>query len=149
MLQNAVKTFADELLVISATIKARTVQQIRSTLTKKAYEEAGLPLPAPPQQNQVQAQPQDQGQAGPQAQSSIDSNSSSAAADSDGAAVSVGGEGDTDDPGASVTLPPVSTSSPAPPPAKPNASEVTLNMLNAPTDSEVDVEGLGPPTGHF
>jgi hypothetical protein len=28
-------------------------------------------------------------------------------------------------------------------------SDVTLNMLNATSEADVDVEGLGPPSAHF
>jgi len=42
MLHNAVRTFSDDLSVISETIKQRTVQQIKTALQKKAYEEAGI-----------------------------------------------------------------------------------------------------------
>merc|ERR1719348_519314 len=42
MLHSAVNTFASQLQVISETIKQRTVQQIKTALAKKAYEEAGI-----------------------------------------------------------------------------------------------------------
>jgi len=42
MLHNAVRTFSEDLAVISETIKQRTVQQIKTALQKKAYEEAGI-----------------------------------------------------------------------------------------------------------
>merc|ERR1711874_121351 len=42
MLHQAVRSFADDLNIISETIKQRTVQQIKTALQKKAYEEVGM-----------------------------------------------------------------------------------------------------------
>ncbi len=44
MLANAVNNFATELNVISGTIRARTVNQIKGTLKKKAFDEAGIKI---------------------------------------------------------------------------------------------------------
>jgi len=54
MLRKSVKTFSEDLNKISDHIKGRTVSQIRSTLKKKAFEEAGVPL----RPQQVTSQPQ-------------------------------------------------------------------------------------------
>ncbi|XP_054261085.1 chromatin complexes subunit BAP18-like [Macrosteles quadrilineatus] len=59
MLRQAVKRFGDDLNQISEHIKGRTVSQIRTTLKKKAFEDAGLPV------RQIQlSQPQSQSQQG-------------------------------------------------------------------------------------
>ncbi|EZA57798.1 hypothetical protein DMN91_002790 [Ooceraea biroi] len=42
MLRQSVRVFSEELQRISAHIKSRTVTQIRTTLKKKAFEEAGM-----------------------------------------------------------------------------------------------------------
>ncbi|XP_012141802.1 BPTF-associated chromatin complex component 1 isoform X1 [Megachile rotundata] len=44
MLRHSVKTFSEDLNKISEHIKGRTVSQIRTTLKKKAFEEAGMPI---------------------------------------------------------------------------------------------------------
>ncbi|KDR18358.1 chromatin complexes subunit BAP18 [Zootermopsis nevadensis] len=44
MLRQAVKHFGEDLSKISEHIKGRTVSQIRTTLKKKAFEDAGLPV---------------------------------------------------------------------------------------------------------
>ncbi|XP_026465674.1 chromatin complexes subunit BAP18-like isoform X1 [Ctenocephalides felis] len=44
MLRSTIVRFKDELTVISQHIKSRTVSQIRSTLKKKAFEDAGIPV---------------------------------------------------------------------------------------------------------
>ncbi|XP_032666322.1 chromatin complexes subunit BAP18 [Odontomachus brunneus] len=44
MLRHSVKTFSEDLNKISEHIKSRTVSQIRTTLKKKAFEEAGVPI---------------------------------------------------------------------------------------------------------
>ncbi|XP_017889531.1 chromatin complexes subunit BAP18 isoform X1 [Ceratina calcarata] len=44
MLRHSVKTFSEDLNKISEHIKGRTVSQIRTTLKKKAFEEAGVPM---------------------------------------------------------------------------------------------------------
>ncbi|XP_011495097.1 PREDICTED: chromatin complexes subunit BAP18 isoform X1 [Ceratosolen solmsi marchali] len=54
MLRHSVKTFSEDLNKISDHIKGRTVSQIRSTLKKKAFEEAGVPI----RQQQIIAQQQ-------------------------------------------------------------------------------------------
>ncbi|XP_043467182.1 chromatin complexes subunit BAP18 isoform X1 [Leptopilina heterotoma] len=56
MLRHSVKTFSEELNKISEHIKGRTVSQIRTTLKKKAFEEAGVPI----RQQQILQQPQQQ-----------------------------------------------------------------------------------------
>ncbi|CAK9292648.1 unnamed protein product, partial [Gordionus sp. m RMFG-2023] len=43
MLKNSIQTFANDLERISEHIKNKTISQIRQTLKKKAYEEAGIP----------------------------------------------------------------------------------------------------------
>ncbi|XP_015610359.1 chromatin complexes subunit BAP18 isoform X1 [Cephus cinctus] len=52
MLRHSVKTFSEDLNKISEHIKGRTVSQIRTTLKKKAFEEAGVPI----RQQQAQQQ---------------------------------------------------------------------------------------------
>ncbi|GLG95733.1 hypothetical protein R5R35_008638 [Gryllus longicercus] len=44
MLRQAVKHFGEDLNKISEHIKGRTVSQIRTTLKKKAFEDAGIPV---------------------------------------------------------------------------------------------------------
>lgn len=46
MLQTSVKKFGEDLNGISEIIKSRTVSQIKSTMKRKSYEEAGLSPPA-------------------------------------------------------------------------------------------------------
>ncbi|KAG8306876.1 chromatin complexes subunit BAP18 [Homalodisca vitripennis] len=58
MLRQAVKKFGDDLNQISEHIKGRTVSQIRTTLKKKAFEDAGIPVR---QLTSVQAPQQQQG----------------------------------------------------------------------------------------
>uniref|UniRef100_A0A1B6KRA2 SANT domain-containing protein n=1 Tax=Graphocephala atropunctata TaxID=36148 RepID=A0A1B6KRA2_9HEMI len=58
MLSQAVKKFGDDLNQISEHIKGRTVSQIRTTLKKKAFEDAGIPVR---QLAAVQAPQQQQG----------------------------------------------------------------------------------------
>ncbi|XP_077556558.1 BPTF-associated chromatin complex component 1 isoform X2 [Haemaphysalis longicornis] len=49
MLRSAVKRFGDDLNKLSDHIKNRTISQIKNSMKRKAYEEAGLPLKkAPP-----------------------------------------------------------------------------------------------------
>uniref|UniRef100_A0A1B0CK78 Chromatin complexes subunit BAP18 n=2 Tax=Lutzomyia longipalpis TaxID=7200 RepID=A0A1B0CK78_LUTLO len=55
MLRSAITHFSEDLNKISLRIKNRTVSQIRQTLKKKAFEEAGIPV-IPVQQPQVQQQ---------------------------------------------------------------------------------------------
>uniref|UniRef100_A0A1L8DWH0 Putative chromatin complex subunit bap18 n=1 Tax=Nyssomyia neivai TaxID=330878 RepID=A0A1L8DWH0_9DIPT len=52
MLRSAITHFSEDLNKISLRIKNRTVSQIRQTLKKKAFEEAGIPVI--PVQQQVQ-----------------------------------------------------------------------------------------------
>ncbi|KAL0273586.1 UNVERIFIED_CONTAM: hypothetical protein PYX00_006223 [Menopon gallinae] len=47
MLRLAVSRFAEDLCTISEHIKEKTVSQIRTTIKKKAYEDAGLPVQRP------------------------------------------------------------------------------------------------------
>ena len=54
MLARAVQTFANDLHQISDAIKGRTVTQIKGTLQKKAFDEAGIVI-----QQQVQVSQQD------------------------------------------------------------------------------------------
>ncbi|XP_020285008.1 chromatin complexes subunit BAP18 isoform X2 [Pseudomyrmex gracilis] len=61
MLRHSVRTFSEELNRISEQIKSRTVSQIRTTLKKKAFEEAGMSvrqqvLPQQTQQTLAQQQ---------------------------------------------------------------------------------------------
>ncbi|XP_033207898.1 chromatin complexes subunit BAP18 isoform X1 [Belonocnema kinseyi] len=64
MLRHSVKTFSEDLNKISEHIKSRTVSQIRTTLKKKAFEEAGVPMRQQqilqPQQQQANSQQQQQ-----------------------------------------------------------------------------------------
>ncbi|KAL2731491.1 chromatin complexes subunit BAP18 isoform X2 [Vespula maculifrons] len=53
MLRHSVKTFSEDLNKISEHIKGRTVSQIRTTLKKKAFEEAGVPIRQQTQQSTV------------------------------------------------------------------------------------------------
>ncbi|XP_035726716.1 chromatin complexes subunit BAP18-like isoform X1 [Vespa mandarinia] len=53
MLRHSVKTFSEDLNKISEHIKGRTVSQIRTTLKKKAFEEAGVPIRQQSQQSTV------------------------------------------------------------------------------------------------
>ena len=53
MLARAVQTFANDLHQISDAIKGRTVTQIKGTLQKKAFDEAGIVI-----QQQVQVSQQ-------------------------------------------------------------------------------------------
>ncbi|CAN7996724.1 unnamed protein product [Ixodes hexagonus] len=50
MLRNAVKRFGDDLNKISDHIKNRTISQIKNSMKRKAYEEAGLPIKKQQQQ---------------------------------------------------------------------------------------------------
>ncbi|XP_053676873.1 chromatin complexes subunit BAP18 [Anopheles nili] len=66
MLRSAVTRFSEDLNKISQRIKGRTVSQIRHTLKKKAFEDAGLPMRQNSQAShiqpplQLQQQPQQQ-----------------------------------------------------------------------------------------
>ncbi|CAN7978201.1 chromatin complexes subunit BAP18 [Ixodes scapularis] len=53
MLRNAVKRFGDDLNKISDHIKNRTISQIKNSMKRKAYEEAGLPIKKQQQQVSV------------------------------------------------------------------------------------------------
>ena len=106
MLQNAVANFANDLNLISETIKSRTVQQIKNTLQRKAYDDANLAMPS--------HKPQ-----GPQLQQLLQAKEVSRIV-----------EQQTSTSGLSSS-----------------SADVTLNMLNA--EADVDVEGLGPPSAHF
>ncbi len=55
MLARAVQNFANDLQIISDSIKGRTVTQIKGTLQKKAFDEAGIVIQ---QQQQPAAPPQ-------------------------------------------------------------------------------------------
>ncbi|XP_066582737.1 chromatin complexes subunit BAP18 isoform X3 [Prorops nasuta] len=63
MLRHSVKTFSEDLNKISEHIKGRTVSQIRTTLKKKAFEEAGVPI----RQQQILSQQQSNQQSAQQA----------------------------------------------------------------------------------
>uniref|UniRef100_A0A1Q3G194 Putative chromatin complex subunit bap18 n=1 Tax=Culex tarsalis TaxID=7177 RepID=A0A1Q3G194_CULTA len=59
MLRSAVTRFSEDLNKVSQRIKGRTVSQIRQTLKKKAFEDAGIQIKQqPPQQQQQQVQVQ-------------------------------------------------------------------------------------------
>ncbi|GAB0086798.1 uncharacterized protein DMENIID0001_141140 [Sergentomyia squamirostris] len=60
MLRSAITHFSEDLNKISLRIKNRTVSQIRQTLKKKAFEEAGIPVIPVQQQSQVQQHPNQQ-----------------------------------------------------------------------------------------
>ncbi|CAH0388548.1 unnamed protein product [Bemisia tabaci] len=62
MLQQSVVKFMDDLAQISAHIKKKTVSQIRSTLKKKTFEDAGIPVRSMSQQSIVAQQQQQQQQ---------------------------------------------------------------------------------------
>ncbi|XP_017765455.1 PREDICTED: chromatin complexes subunit BAP18 isoform X2 [Eufriesea mexicana] len=66
MLRHSVKTFSEDLNKISEHIKGRTVSQIRTTLKKKAFEEAGVPIRQQilSQQSQQSVQVKQQGNQG-------------------------------------------------------------------------------------
>ncbi|XP_063700890.1 chromatin complexes subunit BAP18 isoform X1 [Culicoides brevitarsis] len=55
MLRASITRFSEDLNKVSLRIKGRTVAQIRQTLKKKAFEDAGLPVPK--QQQQVLKSP--------------------------------------------------------------------------------------------
>ncbi|XP_037902672.1 chromatin complexes subunit BAP18 [Hermetia illucens] len=55
MLHASINRFAEDLNKISLRIKSRTVSQIRQTLKKKAFEDAGIPVKQVPMQQQQQA----------------------------------------------------------------------------------------------
>jgi len=57
MLHSAVSDFADRLAEISLRIKGRMVGQIKTTLRKKAYEEAGIPMPSATPASAANAEP--------------------------------------------------------------------------------------------
>ncbi|XP_059616187.1 chromatin complexes subunit BAP18 [Phlebotomus argentipes] len=59
MLRSAITHFSEDLNKISLRIKNRTVSQIRQTLKKKAFEEAGIPV-IPVQQQPAQQMPAQQ-----------------------------------------------------------------------------------------
>ncbi|KAI5704844.1 hypothetical protein M8J76_016985 [Diaphorina citri] len=125
MLKETVRKFGDELVIISDRIKDRTISQIKSNLKKKAFEDAGLPIQqqvAPPQQI-VQQVVQQQHQQVVQAPQMVQTPTR-------------------------VVQQTVATV-PVPVSAQQQllsgshkSAEVTLNMLNAHPESEVDVEGL-------
>lgn len=60
MLRSAVTRFSEDLNKVSQRIKGRTVSQIRQTLKKKAFEDAGVQIKQQPQQPQQQQQQQTQ-----------------------------------------------------------------------------------------
>ncbi|XP_014236474.1 chromatin complexes subunit BAP18 isoform X4 [Trichogramma pretiosum] len=60
MLRRSVETFSEDLNKISDHIKRRTVSQIRTTLKKKAFEEAGIPVRQQQVVNQHAQTPQQQ-----------------------------------------------------------------------------------------
>ncbi|CAB3368147.1 Hypothetical predicted protein [Cloeon dipterum] len=58
MLRESLQRFSGDLNAISEIIKARTVNQIRATLKKKAFEDAGIPVRTSVQQtNQTPTTP--------------------------------------------------------------------------------------------
>ncbi|XP_067006932.1 chromatin complexes subunit BAP18 isoform X2 [Anabrus simplex] len=67
MLRQAVRHFGEDLNKISEHIKGRTVSQIRTTLKKKAFEDAGLPVRTITTVQQ-QTQPTQQGMMGKSAE---------------------------------------------------------------------------------
>nr|XP_018900734.1 PREDICTED: chromatin complexes subunit BAP18 [Bemisia tabaci] len=68
MLQQSVVKFMDDLAQISAHIKKKTVSQIRSTLKKKTFEDAGIPVRSMSQQSIVAQQQQQQSMIGKSAE---------------------------------------------------------------------------------
>ncbi|XP_055589156.1 chromatin complexes subunit BAP18-like isoform X1 [Uranotaenia lowii] len=60
MLRSAVTRFSEDLNKVSERIKGRTVSQIRQTLKKKAFEDAGIPLKQQQQTTTHLAGPQQQ-----------------------------------------------------------------------------------------
>ncbi|KAH6940116.1 hypothetical protein HPB50_024996 [Hyalomma asiaticum] len=58
MLRSAVKRFGDDLNKLSDHIKNRTISQIKNSMKRKAYEEAGIPIKkAPPKAETAPPQP--------------------------------------------------------------------------------------------
>ncbi|XP_055551108.1 chromatin complexes subunit BAP18 isoform X2 [Wyeomyia smithii] len=60
MLRSAVTRFSEDLNKVSQRIKGRTVSQIRQTLKKKAFEDAGIQIKQQPTQQHQLASPQQQ-----------------------------------------------------------------------------------------
>ncbi|XP_075535828.1 BPTF-associated chromatin complex component 1 isoform X2 [Dermacentor variabilis] len=59
MLRSAVKRFGDDLNKLSDHIKNRTISQIKNSMKRKAYEEAGIPIKkAPPKAEAAPPPPQ-------------------------------------------------------------------------------------------
>nr|XP_037290218.1 LOW QUALITY PROTEIN: chromatin complexes subunit BAP18-like [Rhipicephalus microplus] len=59
MLRSAVKRFGDDLNKLSDHIKNRTISQIKNSMKRKAYEEAGVPIKkAPPKAEAAPPPPQ-------------------------------------------------------------------------------------------
>ncbi|XP_046390313.1 chromatin complexes subunit BAP18 isoform X1 [Ischnura elegans] len=116
----AIKTFGEDMNKISERIKDRTVTQIRTTLKKKAFEDAGLPvknITQPTSSGGVMGgSGSSGGGAGRDGGGSVAAQLAAQAQQASAAQAQQGMMGKS-------------------------AAEVTLNMLNAP-ESEVDVEGL-------
>ncbi|KAG8222257.1 hypothetical protein J437_LFUL001455 [Ladona fulva] len=111
----AIKTFGEDMNKISERIKDRTVSQIRTTLKKKAFEDAGLPVRTISQ---------------PQSSSGVIGSGGSGGRDSSSSVVQQAAQAQQ-----------ASAAQAQQGMMGKSAAEVTLNMLNAP-ESEVDVEGL-------
>ncbi|XP_071453437.1 BPTF-associated chromatin complex component 1 isoform X1 [Hetaerina americana] len=128
----AIKTFGEDMNKISERIKDRTVTQIRTTLKKKAFEDAGLPV-----KNITQATSSGgvmggsgSGGAGRDAGGNVLAQLAVQAQEAHAALAQV-----------SVQAKQSSAAQAQQGMMGKSAAEVTLNMLNAP-ESEVDVEGL-------
>ncbi|XP_001866175.2 general transcriptional corepressor TUP1 isoform X1 [Culex quinquefasciatus] len=146
MLRSAVTRFSEDLNKVSQRIKGRTVSQIRQTLKKKAFEDAGIqikqqpPQQQQPQQQQVQVQVQVQQQqlATPPAQTILVQQQPQtvqpATSGTDQQTTLIVKQEDLDAaPGTAVATQEYLN--------KPSDMMMTLNRLNV-QESEADVEGL-------
>ncbi|XP_037052284.1 chromatin complexes subunit BAP18 isoform X1 [Bradysia coprophila] len=117
MLRVSIERFCDDLNKISLRIKGRTVSQIRQTLKKKTFEDAGIPV----KQISVQPQQQQQQQQHQQPQQVVT------------AQITQFQQIQSND---------IIKQEPEDQGLMKKSAEMTLNRLNTIQDTEVDVEGL-------